>query len=304
MRNMPSVPEPGGCGELGLTHELVTTGNGIEAPVDPTEDERALGELAATIEGAIIPRLLLSHGIVPQSFAEAYGPESGIRADTVDAFVRVVMGEDAARPGEFVSELLSRGVSKEAILLELFGPAAETMGALWSADLCSFVDVTLGLARLHALMRSLGRLSPDDTTNGLDEVKGRVLLVPVPGEQHTLGLRIVEEFLLRDGWDVSSNPTADLSSIAAAVSAEWFDFVGLSASREALIDSLAEAISTIRKSSLNQVTRIMVGGMLFVVRPDLGAVLGVDGCCVDPREAVRMASPWARNGVAPKQYLS
>ena len=44
------------------------------------------------------------------------------------------------------------------------------------------------------------------------------MLVPAPGEQHTFGLRVVEEFLLRDGWEVRSNLRASEDEVVQLVS--------------------------------------------------------------------------------------
>ena len=302
MRNVHPSADQFGCGELSLTHDLVSVRHDFEGPSEPSADEHQLGELAATIEGAIIPRLLLNHGLAAQAKSLAADFAVVVDAATIDSFVRLLMAVDAAAPGEFVNQLRARGISKDSILLDLFGPAARALGDMWSADLCSFVDVTLGLSRIQALMRSLGGLGT--ATSGAGTAKGRVLLVPAPGEQQTRGLRVVEEFLLREGWDVSSRMQTEADGIVAAVAAEWFEFIGLSASREALIVGLSEAISGIRKESLNPGIRIMVGGVLFATRPDLATDLGADGCCADPREAVQLASSWARNGSAPKLYLS
>ena len=89
------------------------------------------------------------------------------------------------------------------MLLDLLAPSARLMGEMWTADQVSFVDVTLGLSRIQQLLRQLRNMTDGSAVSAVN--KGRALLVPAPGEQHTFGLRVVEEFLLRDGWEVRSN---------------------------------------------------------------------------------------------------
>ena len=124
------------------------------------------------------------------------------------------------------------------------------------------------------------------------EGKGRALLVPAPGEQHTFGLRVVEEFLLRDGWEVRSNLRASHHEMVDLISEEAYDFVGFSVSVERLLAPLVSAIRSVRKNSRNQSTRVMVGGVVFVGHPEYADQVKADAVIFDAREAVLVANEW------------
>jgi methanogenic corrinoid protein MtbC1 len=215
------------------------------------DTERRIAGLVRTIEGEIIPRLMLAH---------------------------------AARGQALVS---ASGVSLEAIYLDLLSPAARKAGDLWEADRCSFTDVTIGLWRLQEVMHEVGMANaiPPRTA----EPPHRVLLRQTPGEQHSFGLNMVAEFFRRAGWQVHDDSTEAGTDPVANVRGRWFDVVGLSLSGERHLDVLATTIHAIRKASRNRGVGIMVGGPLFIEHPDWVARVGADTTANDGRQAVLQA---------------
>jgi methanogenic corrinoid protein MtbC1 len=181
---------------------------------------------------------------------------NGIPSGMVDTFVHLVFSPDDSDAGLMIEQLLDDGVPAESLMLELLGPAARLMGEMWCSDQASFLDVTLGLSRIHHLMRQL-RLPPV----GPVAERGAALLMPVPGEQHVLGLRMVEEFLLRDGWRVRCIQAPGELHPGQLAAAEPYDFVGFSISAERLLPALRQAIREVRAQSRNRNVRIMVGGV-------------------------------------------
>ncbi|NJK90043.1 MAG: cobalamin B12-binding domain-containing protein [Myxococcales bacterium] len=100
------------------------------------------------------------------------------------------------------------------IFLDLLAPVARLLGDLWLIDLCTFTDVTIGLSRLQQLVRELAPAFEDG--HDLRGFGHRALLAPAPGEQHTFGMHLVEEFLRRAGWDVGCVPSVRPASFSAA----------------------------------------------------------------------------------------
>ena len=116
-----------------------------------------------------------------------------------------------------------------------------------------------------------------------------MLLVPVPGDQHTFGSVIVAEFMRRAGWDVWDDPGASRDDIIALVQNESFSVVGLSVSCDARLEGLSSLIRAIRRSSRNKSIGIMVGGRPFVERPEQVTLVGADVTASDGKEAVSQA---------------
>lgn len=211
-----------------------------------------------------------------------------ITAELVESFTGLVCDGREGDVWRLVEQLLARGASPEALMLQLLAPAARLMGDCWCDDSRDFMEVTLGMARLQQLVRQF-RLPP-----GADgRMLGHALLLPVPGEQHTFGLRLVEEHLLRAGWKVSTYMRMSEDEITRLVGEELFDFVGFSLSSERLLPALRSAIRSLRTSSRNQNVRIAVGGVLFSGRDIAPRDIDADAIVMDARDAVNQAREWS-----------
>jgi methanogenic corrinoid protein MtbC1 len=253
---------------------------------------KRMQELATTIETAIIPRLLLSHRAERQRVVTSANPISAIGPATVKKLAKHLVSPDNAEAEDFVDDLLGRGMPMDVVLLDVMAPAARVLGEMWTADLCTFVDVTLGLSRMHKMLRKWsGELSVETGGPGAGH---SALLVPAPGEQHTFGLRIVEEFLLRDGWNVRSNLKATHDETIDLVASNRFDVIGFTLSGETLLKPLISVIAAVRQTSQNCSIRVIVGGVMFVEQPELHGRIGADAFARDAMDAVRQANAWVQ----------
>lgn len=264
---------PGGTSSVaGLTRA------GERCQVQPERDE--CSDLLTTIESEIIPRLLLTHRADPFSptlCAEARLPPT---AAEVLEFARVAACHDLQGGLAMVEALCRQGLALESVLLELVAPAARLLGEQWLADLRSFTEVCAGLGTLQQIVHILGpSFAPAVPHRGL------VLLVAAPGEQHTLGLYLVGEFLRRAGWGVQVSPSMSEPELLHLVASEPVKLLGISVSNEQLLKPLARLISAVRTASCNPALTVMLGGSLDLA--DYAAQNGVTLCADDPREAVR-----------------
>ena len=250
------------------------------------QSNERMASLARTIEAEIIPRLMLAHRALPQAEAPAEPQESGGMPEVAE-FTGLILAHEIAEASAFIEGLRGRGVALDTIYLELLAPTARRLGEMWESDLSDFTEVTVGMWRLQQVLRELSgafRGECDPWVRGR-----RALLVPMPGEQHTLGLFMVGEFFQRAGWDVWSEPPASRGALLEIVRAEWFDLVGLSAGCEARLDVLSSAIVAIRRASRNRAIGILVGGPVFVQHPEYVAHVGADAMAADARAAVTAA---------------
>jgi methanogenic corrinoid protein MtbC1 len=286
----------------GLTQQVVTTGRwedagdipaGRRTVAEPCRaaaydgSEQRLARLVRTIEAEIIPRLVLARRAA-QDCPPVHALVPGAPAlEEVAELASLALARDGTVASSYVGALHTRGVSAETLYLDLLAPAARHLGELWKEDLCSFTEVTLGLWRLHQVLRELSpafQSEADHPAHGL-----RALLAPAPGEQHTFGLSMVAEFFRRAGWDVWSGPVTSRQELVGMVRSAWFAVVGLSVSSERKLDEVATGIRAIRRASRNRSIGVMVGGPMFLEHPDWVARVGADATAVDGRQAIRQA---------------
>ncbi len=243
--------------------------------------------LMEILETQIIPSLLAAN-----EFAEPFYSTDGVRTalpteSEVSNFADLCTNPDEVAPDLFVQGLMTEGLSSEAIFLHLLAPAARHLGYLWDEDLCDFSKVTIGLLRMQKITLRLGSDFQEKRKSALEGM--RALFAPVPGSQHTLGVLMVSEFFRREGWQVWMELGSSEEKLLAAVKKDWFQVIGLSIGSEAHVESLTDTIRLIRAASANRDVKVLIGGPILAITPNLFKEVGADGAAGDAVSAVALA---------------
>jgi methanogenic corrinoid protein MtbC1 len=245
--------------------------------------------LISMVESEIIPRLMLAHrSSATTAPLPVAGPNPLLGADTTETFARMVVSREPESLIAFVGNLLQAGASLDTIYTELLVPAARRLGDYWDEDSVSFTDVTVGLGRLQQVVRALGWKTPSHNDN--NRLSRSAFFVPGPGEQHMFGLFIIEDFFRRAGWRTWVEAAHVAVEIVDTLRGHWFDVFGMSVSADTHLDELTAAIRDIRAASRNPGIFVMVGGRLFLDRPDLVAAVGADATASSGGEALLVAN--------------
>ena len=273
-------------------------GTGIDrSDTDPTRrsgrgngrlghDGRAI--LARTVALDVIPRLVSMPWIAPPSEAPARPtPPEPIHHLLVEELVELCLEHDGHAAALFIAARQGAGIAADRLYLELLSPAARRLGEMWEQDECTFTDVTIGVMRLQNAQRAL---SPDLVGAPRVALEApRILLLPVPGEQHTFGLSMVMDFFRRAGWDSWLGVVETGRQAIDLVRRERADMVGLSFGCDDRIDTAAKLIADFRGVAPNKQLKVIVGGPSFVADPLLAARIGADGTALDGHQAVMLA---------------
>lgn len=241
--------------------------------------EQRQSVLESIVENQIIPRLLLANA--PSPALDATAAKLSAR---VGEFAELVIRRDAAASLAYFATLRTEGASIEALFQDLLAPAARRLGELWDEDINDFMDVTRGVMHLQLIVHEFSHdLKQEGRRSGPHR---RALLMPVPGEQHTFGVSLVGEHFRREGWRVWGGPPKSIDEIVELVDGQWFDVVGLSASRLPDPSRIASQIRAIRQASHNPEVKVLVGGHVFAQDTSLVAAVGADATAIDGRHAV------------------
>ncbi len=276
-----------GDGLWGSTHGRSDASQWGPAGGSEADARERLSRLMRTLEGDIIPRLVRAHRPAPAVAQPAVEVPVKPTDAEVHRFSRLVIGHDDAVIAHALDSFRRRGVTVEAIYLDLLAPSARHLGAMWDDDLCDFAEVTVGLGRLQQLMRELSPAFGSEVDHPADG--RRALLVPAPGEQHTFGLSMVAEFFRRAGWEVVGGVGGPEMDPVDRVREEWFDVIGVSVGNEARLDWLRNGIADVRRASRNRAIGVMVGGPVFILNPDYVTQVGADITASDGRQAPILA---------------
>lgn len=250
--------------------------------------------LRRTIQSELIPKLMLAHraGPLPPEVSRAAGRELG--PEEVEEFVERIRHGPGREVRKHVQELREGGADAEAVYMDLVAPAARRLGELWEEEECDFVQVTVALGRMQRVLRSLAPYFQMDADPA--ECPGRALLTCIPGEEHSLGLIMLAEFFVREGWAVQVGAPFESAEVLEMVRERHFDLVGFSVACDSNIHMLPRHIRRVRENSANEDVVVMVGGRVFRDRPQLSDRVGAHATAPDAREAVAVAGSLCSKG--------
>ena len=239
------------------------------------------------MELELIPRLL-AHARTKDVQADwPTKTNQSISPADVERFVKACLAHDEERCPAIMTEFIESGVPLDRLCLDLLTPAARMLGTQWEEDEVDFLEVTLGLGRMQRMVRDLGRRVAAETP--MSEDAGQAFLCGMPEEQHSLGLAMVAEFFVADGWGVTVGPPLGADDVLHEVGAHWYDVVGLSAGIVERVPKIIEVIRSIRHASLNADLAVMVGGRAFIDNPDLVIKVGADASAPDAAQGPMVA---------------
>lgn len=266
-----------------LTYDIGDAGAGAHG----SDADDRVDRLRRTIESQIIPRLMLTARTPSLLCGEARLPDQVVGADDVQEFTDLLLEGSARAVMGLIARLDGDGISRSAILLDLFAPAAKRLGELWETDVYTFADVTIAMGTLQQALRLL---APEPSDLDAETAPRRsILLALVTGEQHSFPVQILDAFFQYAGWTVETDLSFDVARVGAILRKRRFDAIGLSISRDSLLDQLACDIQVLRRVSRNQSLVILVGGRVFSGHPELVSRIGADATADDARSAVRVA---------------
>ncbi len=242
--------------------------------------------LGTAIESEILPRLLAAH----RQDGPVAAPVSGHAPNQAEiaAFVQLIVADDVQSMRAIADRVIVQCGGRDALLHELLTPAARMLGDMWSADICDFMTVTLGVYRLDQIMKETATACCGRAARSGHE--NRILLLPAPGEQHSFGLGMVADAFREGGWCVRSGPAVTRAKLSRLARDEWFDVVGLSVTSDRHLKGLAACLRAIRAASCNPSLYIMLGGRAIMDSPERTRFLGADGTARDARQAVADAN--------------
>ena len=207
------------------------------------------------------------------------------------SYLDAILSGDKTLAHQIVLAELQSGTIPMDAYLQILVPAQRRIGELW-------LDGELSIANEHMateittlemeLLRGIANRKPS--------INRRVLVATAPGERHSLGARIVSDFLYINGWDVdflgSDIPAEELGIFAKERKP---DVIALSIVLSENIDGAKEAIQMVKRFA--PMIPIMIGGPAVQGEEHVKEI-GADGYAADASSAIRTARHLAGIGKA------
>jgi len=197
-----------------------------------------------------------------------HSPDATAHEFMVTRLEAAVLDRDPEARTTVLAEMREARIPDARIAEEIIPEVARRLGAAWCEDSMSFADVTIGSARLQAMVRDL---SPDDPES--DSAPAARIAVIVPeDEHHTLGAMILTGRLRRMEASVRLFLARPDGEVLRALAMDDYDAIFVSASDGEKLVKLAGFVRKIRQALLRK-TPIIVGGSLVArVRMNEGEI--------------------------------
>jgi methanogenic corrinoid protein MtbC1 len=201
-------------------------------------------------------------------------------------YLELVLDHQPEEATRLISSYLDRNWTVKEIYLQILQPALWEVGRRWETG---EVDVSEEHFCSEVSQAIMAKVMADIPTPKNDAPV--FVGFSVSGELHDIGVRMVRDFLLLEGWRAvfhgNNLPTA---SVLKEIRIHRADVVGISATMSYHVNPVASLIQVIRTSDLPQALKIVVGGRVFNQEPDLWRQIGADGYASDAARAVETIS--------------
>lgn len=189
---------------------------------------------------------------------------------------------------------LRRARISETDLVDTYFPAvARHLGCEWAEDRAAFTEVTMGVARMQAILRQVGRDWASNTNATPDSAT--VLMILPEGEQHSFGIMVLTGQLRRQGVSVQLQIGPSPAALAALVQQQSFDCAMISVACEEKLELCGKVVKALRQGSGGRLW-VAVGGAVLDRPVDVGRLTQADIVTNDPMVAlagarIRLALP-------------
>ncbi len=187
----------------------------------------------------------------------SYAPEAATRPELVATFCDILLAPDASIALRFLEDQLSPVVAERGTLYEYIAAASRQLGERWDTGEVTYLQVTLAVGKLYALVRSVGAhrdaeyVDPNPSKNAI--------FANVPGEQHTLGVSVAAEVFRDVGWEISLQLNRSHNELIEYVIANRPAVIGLSLSSQMGLDPLVRLVIALRLALPNIIIAVAGG---------------------------------------------
>jgi methanogenic corrinoid protein MtbC1 len=239
------------------------------------QDDRANGGLAA-----------LARTVVARLTAREKGSERPVEDATVASIARALLDADPARMDALRLELRRARISETDLVDCYFPEVARHLGCAWAEDSAPFTDVTIAVARMQAMLRSIA----PDCTGGVatDAASSTVLIVIPAGEQHSFGAMLMAGQLRRQGISVRLEVGTSTGELRRLVKDQTYDCAMISVACEEQLERCRAVVDALKQGSGRRLW-VAVGGALLDRPLDISGRTGADVVTRDPLLALQGA---------------
>ena len=159
----------------------------------------------------------------------------------VEQLCAALIDDDEGAAARMVFALNATRIKPEVVYLDYLAAAAERLEEWWEEDRASFWQITVATCRLLAIIRSMSHLFEP---LALQKEKSAIF-AGVPGEQHTIGLRMASDIFRKDGWNILLLIGLSHDELVDRIASTNVRVIGLSMTGRTSLDVLSKLMISI-----------------------------------------------------------
>lgn len=200
-----------------------------------------------------------------------------------ERYVAAVLEGNAEGATRAVNDALAAGVTPKNVYLHILMPSQARLGTLWVEGKISIAQEHIGT---QITISEMGRLRP--MLKPRPRLNKQILIAAPAGDMHSLGGRMISDFLHMDGWSVlflgADTPPGEIFQTAKQ---KKVDVVGLSVTVKAGLPAAKETIRLLK--TLSPSPKVLIGGQtVSTARSDVEA-LGADALATSAQDSIETA---------------
>lgn len=186
---------------------------------------------------------------------------------------------------QVITSEVERGLPVGDAYVDVLQPVMYEVGRLWQTD---EIDIATEHYVTAATQLLMARLFPQAMATR--RISRSMVGCCLGSELHELGMRMVCDFFEFEGWDTYFlGAITPPGSLIKVIRDRRPDLVCISATMAFGLPAIRSLIRELRATS-DVPPRIMVGGLPFLINPDLANVVGADATAPDARQAAAAAA--------------
>jgi MerR family transcriptional regulator, light-induced transcriptional regulator len=209
-------------------------------------------------------------------------PETSLREELIERFMTAVVCPDIGSLDALKSDLRRARLSATTFADRYIPEVARRLGQAWVDDCMSFADVTMGSARLQAILREIGA---DWAADGRTDDRGTVLLIIPAGEQHTLGALVLMGQLRRRGVSVCLRIGPSEADLRNLLAQRGFDGALVSGAQAAMLPVCTMLVRLLKDLTTGRMP-VAVGGAMLGLLPQPLHIAQADAVTNDLTDAL------------------
>ena len=215
--------------------------------------QEAIGEL---VKRLVLPQMIQSHralGISPRLFCDH------------QAFIESLLANQLEPLLASINAFRKAGHSLEVIYHQLLTPVARQIGEHWLRDELSFSQVTLASFQIEQILH---HFQPEfESAPKLQAARASVLISIMPGEQHSLGAKMLGAFFRKAQWDVCLLHPGSLDAVVQSILSKRPALIAVTVTQIESLKPLNLLLRKVRQQSDIRSAPWMIGGRVINDHP-------------------------------------